>query len=105
MKSGNRVTRREAISTLAVAVGGLAMAGEANSEMAGGGQDGAKAKGQLKHSVCKWCYPKIALEDLCAKGNDLGLVSVELLSEGDWATCAKHGLTCAVANGPSGITD
>ena len=25
----------------------------------------AAMKGRINHSVCKWCYPKIALEDLC----------------------------------------
>ncbi|HZF62923.1 MAG TPA: hydroxypyruvate isomerase, partial [Chitinophagaceae bacterium] len=24
-----------------------------------------KLKGRINHSVCKWCYPKISLEDLC----------------------------------------
>jgi hydroxypyruvate isomerase len=99
-------TRREAIGALAGAVGaagGLMMAGA--EERAAAGTTAVQAGGQLKHSVCKWCYPKIGLEELCAKGNDLGLVSVELLSEGDWATCAKHSLICAVANGPSGISD
>ena len=67
--------------------------------------EGAKEKGLLKHSVCKWCYASIPLDDLCAKGSGFGLVSVELLGENDWATCAKRGMTCAVANGPSGITD
>jgi hydroxypyruvate isomerase len=106
MDSNRNISRREAISTLAKAAGaagGLMMAGAASASTVP--SQAAAGKGQLRHSVCKWCYPKIALEDLCAKGGDLGLVSVELLSEGDWATCAKHGLTCAVANGPSGISD
>jgi len=104
MKAVGGFTRREAISTLAGAAGGLMMAGGMTAANAAPAQ-AAKDKGQLKHSVCKWCYPKIPLDDLCAKGGDLGLVSVELLSEGDWATTAKHGLTCAVSNGPSGIGD
>lgn len=107
MKRGDGITRREAIGALgalAGAAGGLMVADAADAEDAEDAES-AQRGGRLRHSVCKWCYPKIPLEDLCAKGSDLGLVSVELLSEGDWATCAKHGLTCAVANGPSGITD
>jgi hydroxypyruvate isomerase len=33
----------------------------------------------------------------------MGGSSVELLDEADWATPKKHGLVCAVANGPGGI--
>jgi hydroxypyruvate isomerase len=33
----------------------------------------------------------------------MGFKSVELLSENEWATTKQHGLTCAVANGPTTI--
>jgi hydroxypyruvate isomerase len=33
----------------------------------------------------------------------MGFQSVELLGEKDWATVKQHGLTCAMANGPSTI--
>jgi hydroxypyruvate isomerase len=38
-----------------------------------------KVKGNINHSVCKWCYPKIALEDLCKAAKEIGLSSIELL--------------------------
>ena len=41
--------------------------------------DAAALKGRIHHSVCKWCYPKISLEDLCAAGKEMGLTSVELV--------------------------
>jgi hydroxypyruvate isomerase len=44
------------------------------------------------------------LEDLCREAAAMGLLSVELLGEKDWAVARRHGLTCAMANGPSGIT-
>jgi len=30
-------------------------------------------KGRINHSVCKWCYPKISLDDLCVAGKQMGL--------------------------------
>ena len=27
-----------------------------------------KLKGNINHSVCRWCYSKTKLEDLCAAG-------------------------------------
>ncbi|MCC6360178.1 MAG: TIM barrel protein, partial [Phycisphaerales bacterium] len=60
-------------------------------------------KGRLKQSVCRWCYGKIALDDLCKAAAGIGLKSVELLDEKEWSTPARHGLVCAVANGPTSI--
>jgi hydroxypyruvate isomerase len=59
--------------------------------------------GRLKQSACQWCYAKIPLDDLCVAAKRIGLQSVELLGEKDWATVRSHGLTCAMANGPSTI--
>ncbi|MDZ4828948.1 MAG: TIM barrel protein [Phycisphaerae bacterium] len=59
--------------------------------------------GRLKHSVCRWCYSSMSLEDLCKFSKAMGIASVELLGEKEWPTVAAAGLTCAVANGPTGI--
>jgi len=61
----------------------------------------APMKGNIQHSVCKWCYPKISLEDLCKAAKGIGLGSIELLGPDDWPTLAKHGLTCAMATAPN----
>ena len=67
---------------------------------------GAVVKGRINHSVCKWCYPKVPLEDLCAAGKGMGLQSVELLMVDDFQTLKKHDLICAMVSGvPGGITD
>jgi hydroxypyruvate isomerase len=57
------------------------------------------------HSVCKWCYPEIPLEDLARAANALGLSSIELLDPADWPVVQKFGLTCAMANGTTTIAD
>lgn len=65
---------------------------------------GAEArKGRLKHSICRWCYGGMDLEELCRNAVAMGISSIEILDEPDWAIVKKHGLTCAVANGPGGI--
>ena len=59
----------------------------------------AKLKGRINQSVCRWCYGKLSLEDLCKAGRAMGLKSIELLGPNEWATVQKFGLTCAMANG------
>lgn len=54
-------------------------------------------KGNIKHSVCKWCYNNIPLEDFCAATKKIGIQSVELLGPDDWPTLKKHGMDCAIA--------
>src|SRR5204863_167754 len=65
---------------------------------------GNALKGRINHSVCKWCYPKVSLEDLCKAGKQMGLHSVELLTVTDFPTLKKHDLICAMVSGvPGGI--
>ncbi|MGE3615175.1 MAG: hydroxypyruvate isomerase family protein [Gemmatimonadales bacterium] len=62
-----------------------------------------RLSGRLKQSVCQWCYASMPVDDLCREAKRIGLKSVELLGEKDWATVKKYGLTCAMANGPGPI--
>ncbi|MEP7322907.1 MAG: TIM barrel protein [Saprospiraceae bacterium] len=59
----------------------------------------SKLKNNINHSVCRWCYSKIPLEDLCLAAKKIGLKSIELVGPGDWATLKKHGLHVAMPNG------
>lgn len=102
-----RPTRREALKTLGgVAVTGAAMAGTPLTGRAAPTWHALQplpGAGRLKQSVCQWCYSTMPLDELCAAARRIGLVSVELLGEKDWAVVQRHGLTCAMANGPSTI--
>ncbi len=59
------------------------------------------AGGKVRHSVCKWCYKEIPLEDFCRAAKEIGLESVELLNPPDFATVKKHGLHCAMVSYPT----
>src|SRR5687767_678260 len=58
-------------------------------------------KGRVRHSVCKWCYPKIDLDTLCTAGKEMGLTSIDLLQPADFPTLKKHGLVCAMVANPT----
>jgi hydroxypyruvate isomerase len=55
-------------------------------------------RGRIHQSVCKWCYPKLTVEELCAAASTLGLESVELLGPESYETVKRYGLRCAVTN-------
>ena len=53
-------------------------------------------KGKIKHSVCRWCFSRFTMEDLCTAAVGIGLSSIELLTSEDFGIIKKHGLTCAM---------
>jgi hydroxypyruvate isomerase len=63
----------------------------------------AKPKGRIRHSVCRWCFGGVPLDDLCREVAAMGGSAIDLLDEPDWETPRKHGLVCSVANGPGSI--
>ena len=96
-----KISRRSALSKMAAVA---AAPGLAERLTAADSAAGASLKGRINHSVCKWCYPNVELEDLCVAGKAMGLQSIELLEPKDWPTLLKHRLTCAMASGVDGIT-
>jgi hydroxypyruvate isomerase len=60
-----------------------------------------KLKGNIHHSVCKWCYGGIPLDDFCKAAKELGLESVELLNPQEFPTLKKYGLVCAMVSNPT----
>jgi len=70
-------------------------------------QEGAaaiKLKGRIRQSVCRWCYGKVSLEDLCRAAKDMGLVAIDLLETSDFPTLKQYGLACGMVSGvPGGI--
>jgi len=60
-------------------------------------------RNRVKHSVCRWCYGGLSLDDLARNSAAMGISSVEILNENEWAVVKKHGLACAVGIGPGSI--
>ncbi len=62
-------------------------------------------RNRLHHSVARWCFGGMELDELARNSAAMGIGSVEILGPDDWATVKKHGLTCAVAIGIGSIGD
>ncbi|HZZ20762.1 MAG TPA: TIM barrel protein [Opitutaceae bacterium] len=61
--------------------------------------------GSFDHSVCRWCYSKMPLEELAMNAKKIGIPSVELLEPSEWPVVQKQGLTCAMAMGVTKIPE
>jgi hydroxypyruvate isomerase len=65
----------------------------------------APAKGNIKQSICRWCYGKIPLAELAKIALSQGYKSIELLSQKEFLEIKDSGLTCAMLQGAQGIND
>ncbi len=53
-------------------------------------------KGNINHSVCRWCYGSTDFEVLCQAAQKIGLKSIELTGPEEWPILKKYGLTSAM---------
>ena len=88
------MNRRRFLAT-GVGAGAAALvgAGTARAESAAPGA-------AFKHSVCRWPYGKLSVDQLARMARELELDSVELLERDEWPIARSHGLTCAMGYAP-----
>ena len=85
------ISRRDALGALSAALA-VPLVEASRGEVA------PPRSGRINQSVCRWCYSRIPLDDLCVAAKSYGYKSVELLGENEWATARRHGLDVAIAN-------
>jgi hydroxypyruvate isomerase len=66
------------------------------------GEKMTERKKRIKQSVCRWCYQKIALDDLCASAAQIGLVGVDLLQPEEYEIPRRHGIICTMGYAGAG---
>lgn len=56
-------------------------------------------KGNINHSVARWCYSDIDIETLCVEAKKIGITGIDLVGPKDWPILQKHGLISTMCNG------
>ena len=51
-----------------------------------------KLKGNINHSVCRWCYNDIPLDELCKSVKKIGFGAIDLVAPKDWPVLQQYGL-------------
>src|SRR5579862_1282673 len=95
----DRINRRSALKAAGVGLGALA------SSSLFAADEPAKINGNIKQSVCAWCYNKIPLEKLAEEAKKIGYQSIELLNQEQIKKVKAAGLTCAVMTSAGSIPD
>ena len=56
-------------------------------------------KGNIRHSVSRWCFGNYSLEDFLPILKDIGIPAIDLVGPDDWDTLKKYGIDCSMCNG------
>lgn len=97
----NQPSRRVAIKNIIAGTTAMGAAGMFSSLSASASEDkkSFKLKGNINHSVCRWCYGDIPLEEFCIGVKKIGIPAIDLVGPADWPVLQKHGLYSSMCNG------
>jgi hydroxypyruvate isomerase len=56
-------------------------------------------KNNINHSVCRWCFSDIPLEEFLQILNKLGIKNLDLVGPKDWPLLQKYGINVSMCNG------
>ncbi|MGB2153156.1 MAG: TIM barrel protein, partial [Flavobacteriaceae bacterium] len=90
--------RRDLIKTLAASASTVFI-GSTGFTKQEANQVSNQLKGNINHSVCRWCYPDLSLEELCIVAKEFGLVGIDLIGPKGWDTLKKYGLESTMCEG------
>lgn len=58
-----------------------------------------KVMNNINHSVCRWTYSFLTLEELCNTVKQIGFSAIDLVGPKDWATMKKFDVFSSMCNG------
>ena len=97
-------TRRRAIKTLLA--GAAALTAAPNTSLSAMSlnqssvnQSPVTRKGKIRHSVCRWCFDSVPLDEFCIFVKQIGITAIDLVGPKDWDVLKKHGLDSSMCNG------
>jgi hydroxypyruvate isomerase len=91
-------SRRQALKNMAIATAALTAPLTLQSFKTVSENDTA-LKGNVNHSVCRWCFNDVDLDTLCVEAKGIGIKGIDLVGPKDWPVLKKHGLYSSMCNG------
>lgn len=91
--------RRTAIKNILAGTAAVTTTGMLPSFACAGEPASSQLKGNINHSVCRWCFNNLSLDELCKEAKQIGLKAIDLVGPKDWDTLKKHGLDSSMCNG------
>jgi len=96
LKQNRRSAIRNILTGTATLAAGSSVASFTTQKM---GSSALALKGNINHSVCRWCYNNLSLDELCLQAKKIGIKGIDLIGPKDWAILKKHDLDSPMCNG------
>jgi hydroxypyruvate isomerase len=84
-----------ALTGAAVATSGVVSANTAKSQ----NYQPVKLKANINHSVSRWTYGHLSIEQLCEVVKAIGFSAIDLVGPKDWPTLKKYNIDSSMCNG------
>jgi hydroxypyruvate isomerase len=56
-------------------------------------------KGHINHSVARWTYGELSIEELCQAVKSIGFSAIDLVGPKDWPVLKRYGIESSMCNG------
>lgn len=96
----NSINRRRALKHIGLGSGAIALGSVMSSFSLGNyinNKEMVTNKNNISHSVCRWTFPDLSLEQLAAECSKIGITAIDLLAPSEWETVRRQGLRCSMA--------
>lgn len=91
--------RRTALKNIVLGTVALGTSSALPSFAQSADQSNTPLKGNINHSVCRWCFADIDLDTLCKEARAMGITGIDLVGPTEWPVLKKYGLTSTMCNG------
>lgn len=94
--------RRQFLQNVAAGAAGFGLMGKAaqsHSMPKPAGNIKSTLKGNINHSVSRWTYQDLSIEELCKLVKQLGFGAIDLVGPDDWPVLKKYGIDSSMCNG------
>ena len=85
-------TRRTVLKNMILGSGAILTAPVLTAAAACRQNDHGPLKGNINHSVSRWTYDILSLEELCEVVKEIGFAAIDLTGPKEWPTMQKHGI-------------
>ncbi|MET0391779.1 MAG: TIM barrel protein [Chitinophagaceae bacterium] len=94
-----KTTRRDALKHLAAGSLALGAAPLLSATTLTSNNRGMQFKGIINHSVCRWTFGHLTVEQLCQTIKEIGFSAIDLAGPKDWPVLQQNGVYSSMCNG------
>jgi hydroxypyruvate isomerase len=93
---GSKQSRRSLIKNIAFSASAMLVAPAASMASCDHNMENFKLKGNINHSVCRWTFNQLSLDELCKVVKQIGFGAIDLVKPKEWPVLQENGVYCSM---------